>query len=392
MNLTGSNSQKIPSQNAIAVIPARLASTRLPGKALIELAGKPMVCWVAERARAAKNVSRVIIATDSIEIYARAEAHGIEVVMTDSNHASGTDRVAEVAESLPEAEIIVNVQGDEPLISPETIEQAVAEMEADRAAGIVTTWEPIESLGDLLNFDNVKVAVGDNGYALYFSRSPMPFPRDAFLRYGDPNEALMNEPGLWSNYRKHTGLYVYRRDVLLQFTRWPQTTLERYEGLEQLRAGLDELQRTSFVPYYPVMLAALAEGLATAGHVAQALTTIDEALTKSERDEERWWIAELFRIKAQLILLAEGAEAAAPTAEANLQDSLSWARRQEALSLELRSATDLARLWLQQGRVEPARDLLAPIYARFTEGFATADLEAAKALLGTCNASISSQT
>ena len=236
MNLTGGNSQNIPSKNAIAIIPARLASTRLPGKALIDLAGKPMVCWVAERARAAKNVSRVIIATDSLEIYARAEAHGIEVVMTDSNHASGTDRVAEVAAELSDAEIIVNVQGDEPLISPETIEQAVDEMEKDSVAGIVTTWEPIEALDELLNFDNVKVVVGDNGYALYFSRSPVPFPRDAFLRHGDPNDALICEPELWSNYRKHTGLYVYRREVLLQFTRWPQTRLEKYEGLEQLRA------------------------------------------------------------------------------------------------------------------------------------------------------------
>jgi len=236
VNLTGGNSQNIPSKNAIAIIPARLASTRLPGKALIDLAGKPMVCWVAERARAAKNVSRVIIATDSLEIYARAEAHGIEVVMTDSNHASGTDRVAEVAAELSDAEIIVNVQGDEPLISPETIEQAVDEMEKDSVAGIVTTWEPIEALDELLNFDNVKVVVGDNGYALYFSRSPVPFPRDAFLRHGDPNDALICEPELWSNYRKHTGLYVYRREVLLQFTRWPQTRLEKYEGLEQLRA------------------------------------------------------------------------------------------------------------------------------------------------------------
>jgi len=236
VNLTGGNSQNIPSKNAIAIIPARLASTRLPGKALIDLAGKPMVCWVAERARAAKNVSRVIIATDSLEIYARAEAHGIEVVMTDSNHASGTDRVAEVAAELSDAEIIVNVQGDEPLISPETIEQAVDEMEKDSVAGIVTTWEPIEALDELLNFDNVKVVVGDNGYALYFSRSPVPFPRDAFLRHGDPHDALICEPELWSNYRKHTGLYVYRREVLLQFTRWPQTRLEKYEGLEQLRA------------------------------------------------------------------------------------------------------------------------------------------------------------
>src|SRR5215510_8368221 len=128
------------------------------------------------------------------------------------------------------------------------------------------------------------------------------------------------------------------------------------------------------------MLGMLAQGLAAAGHIAQALTTIDEALTKSERDEERWWIAELLRIKAEQIVLAEGADATL-TAETHLQDALAWTRRQGALSLELRCATDLARLWQQQGRAAPARDLLAAIYVRFTEGFATGDLEAAKALL-----------
>lgn len=236
MNHAGANSQNIPSTNALAIIPARLASTRLPAKALIEIAGKPMVCWVAERARATKNVARVIVATDSEEIFRRVREHDIEVVMTDPGHSSGTDRVAEVAAHLPDYEIIVNVQGDEPMISPETIERAVDAINYDTAAGIVTTWEPIDSLEDLLNFDIVKVVVGDDGYGLYFSRSPMPFPRDATLRHGGPHEALMNEPDLWSNYRKHTGLYVYRRDILLQFTRWPPTALERYERLEQLRA------------------------------------------------------------------------------------------------------------------------------------------------------------
>ena len=236
MNLAGANSQNTPSNSAVAVIPARWASTRLPGKALIEIAGKPMVCWVAERARAAKNVTRVIVATDNPEVFRRVKDYGIEVVMTEASHASGTDRVAEVARNLPDAEVVVNVQGDEPMISPETIERAVDAIFSDPNAGIVTTWEPIESLDQLLNFDNVKVVVGDDGYALYFSRSPMPFPRDAYLKHGDPNVALAEEPQLWPNYRKHTGLYVYRRDVLLEFTGWPQTTLERYEGLEQLRA------------------------------------------------------------------------------------------------------------------------------------------------------------
>jgi predicted ATPase len=152
------------------------------------------------------------------------------------------------------------------------------------------------------------------------------------------------------------------------------------DGLELLRTALDELRGTSFVPYYPFMVGTLAQGLAQAGYVAQALLTIDEALTRSERDEERWWMAELLRIKAELILLAEGADAA-PAAEAHLQDALAWARRQGALSFELRCATNLARLWHQQGRTAPARDLLVPVYARFTEGLATADLEAAKALL-----------
>jgi predicted ATPase/DNA-binding SARP family transcriptional activator len=152
------------------------------------------------------------------------------------------------------------------------------------------------------------------------------------------------------------------------------------EGLELFRTALDELRGISFVPYYPFMLGTLAQGLAEAGDVGQALVTLDEALTKSERDEERWWIAELLRIKAELILLAEGADAA-HTAEAHLEGALAWARRQGALSFELRCATDLARLWHQQGRTAPARDLLAPIYARFTEGFATADLKAPKALL-----------
>jgi len=152
------------------------------------------------------------------------------------------------------------------------------------------------------------------------------------------------------------------------------------EGLELLRTVLDEVRGTSFVPYYPFMLGTLAQGLAGAGQVDQALATIDEALTKAERDEERWWIAELLRIKAELILFAGGADATS-LAETRLQESLGWTRRQGVLSLELRCAIDLARLWHQQGRTAPARDLVAPIYARFTEGFATADLKAAKALL-----------
>ena len=199
-----------------------------------------MVCWVAERAGAARNVDRVIVATDSDEIVEAVGARGIEVMLTSSQHSSGTDRVAEVASNIPEAEIIVNVQGDEPMISPHTIEKAVDVMAAElsklHGAGIVTTWEPIESNADLLDPDLVKVVVDDDDNAIYFSRSPVPYPRDAVKRHGSPDAALAAEPELLKLFRKHTGLYVYRRDVLLEFTNWPQTQLERLEALEQLRA------------------------------------------------------------------------------------------------------------------------------------------------------------
>lgn len=206
-----------------------------------------MVCWVAERALAARNVDRVIVATDSEEIVDAVRTRGIEVMLTSKHHTSGTDRVAEVAARIPEAEIIVNVQGDEPLISPQTIERAVDVMAAEMSkpaggaaqeggAGIVTTWEPIESKDDLYDPDLVKVVVDDDDNAVYFSRSPVPYPRDAVKRHGSPDVALAAEPKLFKLFRKHTGLYVYRRDVLLEFTKWPQTQLERIEALEQLRA------------------------------------------------------------------------------------------------------------------------------------------------------------
>lgn len=199
-----------------------------------------MVCWVAERARAARNVDRVIVATDSQQIIDVVSGKGIEAVLTAPEHTSGTDRVAEVAANIPEAEIVVNVQGDEPMISPATIERAVDtmafELSRPNGAGIVTTWEPIESINDLLNPDLVKVVMDGNDDAVYFSRSPIPYPRDAVKRHGSPEAALENEPELLHLFRKHTGLYAYRRDVLLEFTKWPVSRLEQIEALEQLRA------------------------------------------------------------------------------------------------------------------------------------------------------------
>jgi 3-deoxy-manno-octulosonate cytidylyltransferase (CMP-KDO synthetase) len=240
VNLTGHNPNNNFETDVVAIIPARFASTRLPGKALAEIAGKPMICRVAERAIAARNVNRVIVATDSQEIFDVVVGAGFEAAITRADHSSGTDRIAEIADQIADAQVVVNIQGDEPLIAPETIERAVDQMfieiEASSPVGIVTTWEPVRSAAELLDSAVVKLVVGDDDIALYFSRSPMPFPRDAAVKYGDPGLALETEPHLLRHFRKHTGLYVYRRNVLLQFPKWPQTRLEKLECLEQLRA------------------------------------------------------------------------------------------------------------------------------------------------------------
>ncbi|MBA2524379.1 MAG: 3-deoxy-manno-octulosonate cytidylyltransferase [Pyrinomonadaceae bacterium] len=231
MNPTGSNSQT----KAVVIIPARFASSRLPGKALLEIGGKPMICWVTERAMEARNVARVIVATDDERIVDVVRSAGCEAVMTRSDHASGTDRLAEVAETLEGVDVIVNLQGDEPLISAQTIERAI-EASNDGSVEIVTTWEAIETAADVLNPDIVKIVMDNLGRALYFSRSPVPYPREAVRKHVTLETALRNEPCLLAQFRKHTGLYVYRKEVLLEFTKWPQSHLERVECLEQLRA------------------------------------------------------------------------------------------------------------------------------------------------------------
>lgn len=217
------------------------------------IAGKPMICWVVERALAARNVARAIVATDDERIFEAVNSAGHEVVMTSRDHASGTDRVAEVAAALADTDIVVNLQGDEPLVSPLTIERAVEAMDQKGTAeqgnwakgkgereigdiGIVTTWEPIDSADEVLNPDVVKIVVDENERAVYFSRSAVPYPRDAIRRHGSLSVAFREEPALLAGFRKHTGLYVYRREVLLAFAKWPQSKLEQSESLEQLRA------------------------------------------------------------------------------------------------------------------------------------------------------------
>lgn len=227
-----------PNHNIVAIIPARYESTRLPGKLLCPIAGKPLILHTLARAESSHLISKVIVATDDVRIFDLVTKNGGHAVMTSADHQSGSDRIAEVAEALPEGSIIVNVQGDEPLIEPETIDSAINALLNDEHAVMATTCSRLADLhGELLNGNVVKVVVGDNGYAMHFSRSPIPFPRDASLRYGgDPGRALENEPSLMSIFKKHTGLYVYRREYLLRFTKLQQTTLEKIESLEQLRA------------------------------------------------------------------------------------------------------------------------------------------------------------
>jgi 3-deoxy-manno-octulosonate cytidylyltransferase (CMP-KDO synthetase) len=193
-----------------------------------------MVVHVAERALQAPTVSRAVVATDDARIYDAVTAAGHEALMTSPDHASGSDRLAEAAGKL-DCDVVVNVQGDEPLISPDTIEVAVGALLEDESVSVSTTSEPIESVEDVLSSDVVKVVVDARGLALYFSRSPVPYPREAARRYGSLAAALEVEPALLGAFRKHTGLYVYRRAFLLEYARWPQTALERAESLEQLR-------------------------------------------------------------------------------------------------------------------------------------------------------------
>ena len=225
-----------PRQNIFAVIPARLRSTRLENKLLLPLNGKPLILHTVEQAKKARNVERVIVAADDQRVVEIVEASGNEAILTSAAHQSGSDRIAEVAEKLPEHSIIVNVQGDEPLISPLTIEKAVAAILEDETADIATTSEKIEAAEDVTNPNVVKVITDINGFAVYFSRSPVPFPREAVNQYGDLATALREKANLLAAFRKHTGLYVYRREFLLKYTKMPQTFLERTEMLEQLRA------------------------------------------------------------------------------------------------------------------------------------------------------------
>lgn len=214
----------------IAVVPARLASTRLPDKPLADIHGKPMVVRTAERARAS-SAGRVIIATDAASVHSAADTHGFEVLLTRADHPSGTDRLAEVTEQLglPDDAVLVNVQGDEPLIDPLLIDAVAGLLQHDPKAAMATCASRIRDAEVLFNPNVVKVVRNASGHALYFSRAPIPWARDAF---NQNREQLPT--GLDALH--HIGLYAYRAGFLRQFRQLPQGPLEHWEALEQLRA------------------------------------------------------------------------------------------------------------------------------------------------------------
>lgn len=212
------------------VIPARYASTRLPGKPLVDIAGQPMIVRVAAAAQRA-NVSGVWVATDDERIASTVRRHGFEVVMTREDHASGTDRIAEVADRLQwdDADIVVNVQGDEPLLEPALIESVASALRGDPDAAIATAAHPLTTADEFFNANVVKVVCDSRGRALYFSRAPIPWDRDQFAERRD---ALpVDLPA-----RRHIGLYAYRVSFLRRFGQLAPSPLERCESLEQLRA------------------------------------------------------------------------------------------------------------------------------------------------------------
>jgi 3-deoxy-manno-octulosonate cytidylyltransferase (CMP-KDO synthetase) len=212
------------------VIPARYASTRLPGKPLLDIAGKPMVVRVAERAQASGAVS-VVVATDHQEIAAVVREHGFEAMMTRADHASGTDRIAEVAAAhgWTHTEIIVNVQGDEPMIEPVLIRAVAYNLSGHPDAAIATACHAIEDKDEMFNPNVVKVVTDRYGHALYFSRAPIPWARDVFASGGD---AL---PEGFPVYR-HIGIYAYRAGFLKVYADLNPAPIEQFEALEQLRA------------------------------------------------------------------------------------------------------------------------------------------------------------
>ena len=210
----------------VAVIPARYGSKRLPGKPLLDLCGKPIIQHVYERAQEAGLFSRILVATDSEIIQQRVEAFGGEAVMTSPDHVCGTERIAEAVKKI-DAERIINIQGDEPFLPPQMLRELWNSFKEEDVAVMGTIRHPLSRFEDVWNPHVVKVVTDENGFALYFSRSPIPHATD------EPRTGKIDDPkGVWY---KHIGVYAYRRDFLLQYPAFPRSPLEEVERLEQLR-------------------------------------------------------------------------------------------------------------------------------------------------------------
>lgn len=205
----------------IVIIPARFGSTRLPGKPLLDIGGRPMIAHVVARAQES-GASRVVVATDDERIQQAVAALGVETVMTAATHASGTDRLAETVKRLRigENEIVVNVQGDEPLMPPALIRQVAETLAANSGAAVATACHAITDPAEFNNPNVVKVVCDAHGFALYFSRAPIPFPRT---------------PGQGVRAHRHIGIYAYRAGFIARYAAWPACPLEEIEALEQLR-------------------------------------------------------------------------------------------------------------------------------------------------------------
>ncbi len=215
----------------VAIIPARWASTRFPGKPLAQIKNKPMIQWVVEQARKASRISEVIVATDDDRILDAVIGFGGKAVMTSQDHVSGSDRIAEVASGM-NCDIVVNIQGDEPLIPPENIDQVVGCLDRNPTLNVATLMMPVHESDEITDPNVVKVVADQKGRALYFSRSAIPFHRDEW-KIGENVSKVKIESA--KRVFKHIGLYAYTRSFLLEYTRMSPTPIEQLEQLEQLR-------------------------------------------------------------------------------------------------------------------------------------------------------------
>ena len=219
------------------IIPARYGSSRLEGKPLIEVNGKPIIQWVYEKAQQAKLADIIIVATDDERIFNAVKAFGGNVEMTSVNHKCGSDRIREVVERHPEIFYIVNLQGDEPLIKPDSIDAVARNVQDDEKADISTLIRVLRDESEINNPNLVKCVIDNNGYALYFSRAKIPYERNTGIE----------------TFYGHLGIYGYKREALIKMTSLPQTPLEKTESLEQLRALENGMKiKTSVVDFVPV--------------------------------------------------------------------------------------------------------------------------------------------